>query len=52
MIKVLCKYPIGLYYYHGYGVLKDENKGIRLIRKTKQRGYIRAESFFTTNNIK
>ena len=45
-------FHVGLYYYHGYGVPKDEEKGIELIRQAKEKGYQRAANFFILNNIK
>ena len=44
-------FQVGLYYYHGYGVKKDEEKGINYIRQAKEKGYKRAENFFKLNNI-
>ena len=45
-------YHVGLYYYHGYGVQKDVDKGIKYIREAKDKGYKRAENFFKLNNIR
>ena len=45
-------YHLGLYYYHGYGVPKDVDKGIKYIREAKDKGYKRAENFFKLNNIR
>ena len=44
-------FHVGLYYYHGYGVAKDTQKGIDLIREAKEKGYKRAENFFKLNNL-
>jgi TPR repeat protein len=49
--STMAIYHVGLYYYHGYGVKQDEEKGISYIRQAKVLGYKRAENFFKLNNI-
>ena len=43
-------FHVGLYYYKGYGVPIDEEKGLKYIKEAKDKGYKRAENFFKLIN--
>ena len=43
-------FHVGLYYFNGYGVAKDEEKGLKYLEEAKSKGYKRAENFFKINN--
>jgi len=44
--NVTALFHVGLYYYKGYGVPVDEEKGLSLLTQAKDKGYKRAENFF------
>ncbi len=48
--NVTALFHVGLYYYKGYGVPVDEEKGLSLLTQAKDKGYKRAENFFKLNN--